>query len=81
MTRFELGLAALLGSLLLAAGEARAPVHTPYGEARLVVSAMREALPSGLAGVPEEEQAKIAGANTARLYGFDVARLGAPTFA
>jgi len=29
-----------------------------------------------LAGVPEDEQAKIAGATTARLYGFDLARLG-----
>jgi hypothetical protein len=28
-----------------------------------------------LAGVPEEEQAKIVGGNTARLYHFDVARL------
>ena len=28
-----------------------------------------------LAGVPEDEQAKIVGGNTARVYGFDVARL------
>jgi hypothetical protein len=26
--------------------------------------------------VPDDEQAKIAGGNTARVYGFDIARLG-----
>jgi predicted TIM-barrel fold metal-dependent hydrolase len=31
-----------------------------------------------LAGVPEDEQAKIAGDNTARVYNFDVARLTVP---
>ena len=31
-----------------------------------------------LAGVPEDEQAKIAGANTARVYDFAVARLTVP---
>ena len=31
-----------------------------------------------LEGVPDEEQAKIAGGNTARVYNFDVARLIAP---
>ena len=31
-----------------------------------------------LAGVPEDEQAKIAAGNTARVYNFDVARLTAP---
>jgi hypothetical protein len=28
--------------------------------------------------VPEDEQAKIVGSNTARVYGFDVARLSVP---
>jgi predicted TIM-barrel fold metal-dependent hydrolase len=31
-----------------------------------------------LAGIPEEDQAKIVGGNTARVYGFDVATLGVP---
>ena len=31
-----------------------------------------------LAGVPDDEQTKIAGGNTARVYHFDVARLTAP---
>ena len=31
-----------------------------------------------LAGVPDDEQVKIAGGNTARVYKFDVARLTAP---
>ena len=31
-----------------------------------------------LGGVPEDEQAKIAGLNTARVYNFDAARLTAP---
>jgi predicted TIM-barrel fold metal-dependent hydrolase len=31
-----------------------------------------------LAGVPDDEQAKIAGGNTARVYNFDVARLTVP---
>jgi predicted TIM-barrel fold metal-dependent hydrolase len=35
----------------------------------------RKILAEILAGVPEDEQAKIAGGNTARLYGFDVGRL------
>ena len=34
----------------------------------------RKILAEILAGVPEEEQAKIVGGNTARVYGFDVAR-------
>ena len=51
----------------------------PHSESTFPQS--RKILAEILAGVPEEEQAKIAGANTARLYGFDVARLGAPTFA
>jgi predicted TIM-barrel fold metal-dependent hydrolase len=35
----------------------------------------RKILADILAGVPEDEQAKIVGGNTARVYGFDVARL------
>ncbi len=31
-----------------------------------------------LAGVPDDEQAKIAGGNIARVYNFDVARLTVP---
>jgi hypothetical protein len=31
-----------------------------------------------LAGVPDDEQAEIAGGNTARVYNFDVARLTVP---
>jgi hypothetical protein len=31
-----------------------------------------------LEGVPDDEQAKIAGGNTARVYNFDVARLTVP---
>jgi predicted TIM-barrel fold metal-dependent hydrolase len=49
----------------------------PHSESTFPQS--RKILAEILAGVPEEEQAKIAGANTARLYGFDIARLGAPT--
>lgn len=37
----------------------------------------REILAEILRGVPEDEQAKIAGANTARVYKFDAARLAA----
>jgi amidohydrolase family protein len=35
----------------------------------------REILAEILAGVPDDEQARIAGGTTARVYGFDVARL------
>jgi predicted TIM-barrel fold metal-dependent hydrolase len=35
----------------------------------------RKILAEILAGVPEDDQAKIVGANTARVYGFDVARV------
>ena len=38
----------------------------------------RKILAEILAGVPDDEQAKIAGGNTARVYGFDVARLTMP---
>jgi predicted TIM-barrel fold metal-dependent hydrolase len=46
----------------------------PHSESTFPQS--RKILAEILAGVPEDEQAKIAGGNTARLYGFDVARLG-----
>lgn len=45
----------------------------PHSESTFPQS--RKILAEILAGVPEEEQAKIVGGNTARLYGFDVARL------
>ena len=38
----------------------------------------RKILPEILKGVPDDEQAKIAGGNTARVYSFDVARLTVP---
>jgi hypothetical protein len=38
----------------------------------------RNILAAILAGVPDDEQAKIAGGNTARVYNFDVARLTIP---
>ncbi len=45
----------------------------PHSESTFPQS--RKILADILAGVPEHEQAKIVGANTARVYGFDVARL------
>jgi predicted TIM-barrel fold metal-dependent hydrolase len=45
----------------------------PHSESTFPQS--RKILAEILAGVPEAEQAKIVGGNTARLYGFDVARL------
>jgi predicted TIM-barrel fold metal-dependent hydrolase len=48
----------------------------PHSESTFPQS--RKILAEILAGVPDDEQAKIAGGNTARLYRFDVARLGAP---
>ncbi len=45
----------------------------PHSESTFPQS--RKILEEILAGVPEEEQAKIVGANTARLYHFDAARL------
>ncbi len=39
---------------------------------------VRKILAEILAGVPDDEQAKIAGGNTARVYNFDVARLTVP---
>jgi predicted TIM-barrel fold metal-dependent hydrolase len=38
----------------------------------------RQTLAGILAGVPEDEQAKIAGGNTARVYRFDMAGLTVP---
>ncbi|HZT87021.1 MAG TPA: amidohydrolase family protein [Stellaceae bacterium] len=48
----------------------------PHSESTFPES--RRILSEILAGVPEEEQAKIAAKNTARVYGFDAARLGVP---
>ena len=45
----------------------------PHSESTFPQS--RKILAEILAGVPDAEQAKIAGGNTARVYGFDVARL------
>ena len=45
----------------------------PHSESTFPQS--RKILDEILAGVPEDEQAKIAGGNTARVYGFDVPRL------
>ncbi|HYB42203.1 MAG TPA: amidohydrolase family protein [Candidatus Methylomirabilis sp.] len=45
----------------------------PHSESTFPES--RKILSEILAGVPEDEQAKIAALNTARLYGFDVARI------
>jgi predicted TIM-barrel fold metal-dependent hydrolase len=47
----------------------------PHSESTFPQS--RKILAEILAGVPEDEQVKIVGANTARLYGFDLARLSA----
>ena len=48
----------------------------PHSESTLPQS--RKILAEILAGVPEDEQAKIAGGNTARVYNFDVAKLTVP---
>src|SRR5439155_281934 len=48
----------------------------PHSESTFPQS--RKILAEILAGVPEDEQAKIAGGNTARVYNFDVARLTVP---
>jgi hypothetical protein len=45
---------------------------------RVDVSQSRKILAEILEGVPDDEQAKIAGGNTARVYNFDVARLTVP---
>jgi predicted TIM-barrel fold metal-dependent hydrolase len=47
----------------------------PHSESTFPQS--RKILTEILAGVPDDEQAKIVGGNTARVYGFDVARAGA----
>jgi predicted TIM-barrel fold metal-dependent hydrolase len=47
----------------------------PHSESTFPQS--RKIIADILAGVPEEEQAKIVGGNTARVYGFDVAPLAA----
>src|SRR5271168_1467798 len=48
----------------------------PHSESTFPQS--RKILAEILAGVPDDEQAKIAGANTARVYNFDAARLTVP---
>jgi len=48
----------------------------PHSESTFPQS--RKILADILAGVPDDEQAKIAGGNTARVYKFDVARLTVP---
>ena len=48
----------------------------PHSESTFPQS--RKILAEILAGVPEDEQAKIAGGNTARVYNFDAARLTIP---
>ena len=47
----------------------------PHSESTFPQS--RQILAQILKGVPDDEQAKIAGGNTARVYSFDVARLTA----
>jgi predicted TIM-barrel fold metal-dependent hydrolase len=48
----------------------------PHSESTFPQS--RKILAEILEGVPDDEQAKIAGGNTARVYNFDAARLTAP---
>ena len=48
----------------------------PHSESTFPQS--RKILAEILAGVPEDEQEKIAGLNTARVYGFDTAKLAGP---
>jgi predicted TIM-barrel fold metal-dependent hydrolase len=48
----------------------------PHSESTFPQS--RKILAEILAGVPDDERAKIAGGNTARVYNFDVARLIVP---
>ena len=48
----------------------------PHSESTFPQS--RKILVEILAGVPDDEQAKIAGGNTARVYSFDTARLTVP---
>jgi hypothetical protein len=48
----------------------------PHSESTFPQS--RKILAEILKGVPDDEQAKIAARNTARVYGFDVARLTVP---
>ena len=50
-----------------------------YPHSESTFSQSRKILAEILARVPDDEQAKIAGGNTARVYRFDVARLTVPT--
>ena len=45
--------------------------ESTFPQSRQILAKIRE-------GVPDDEQAKIASGNTARVYHFDVARLTAP---
>ena len=49
-----------------------------YPHSELTFPQSRKILAEILAGVPDHEQAKIVGGNTARVYNFDVARLTVP---
>jgi predicted TIM-barrel fold metal-dependent hydrolase len=51
----------------------------PHSESTFPQS--RKILSEILAGVPDDEQARITGTNTARVYGFDMARLSVPAAA
>jgi predicted TIM-barrel fold metal-dependent hydrolase len=48
----------------------------PHSESTFPQS--RKILAEILAGVPDDEQAKIVGGNTARVYNFDMTRLTVP---
>jgi hypothetical protein len=54
MTRLGLGFVAALGLPSALAGQAGSPSLIPYDEARPIVEALHEALPAGLAGVPQD---------------------------
>ena len=49
-----------------------------HGDKSPAISGISVTSDSLRAGVPDDEQAKIAGGNTARVYNFDVARLTIP---
>jgi len=50
--------------------------HYPHSESTFPQS--RKILAEILEGVPDDEQAKIAAGNTARVYNFDVSKLTVP---
>ena len=63
-------------ALVLVPMPTRGGLDNPHSESTFPQS--RKILAEILAGVPDDEQAKIAGGNTARVYNFDVARLTVP---